>query len=113
EIVKAECGILESNSPDVVRAKLKRALPEDAQDRPWLLARLGPLVGLAGDPVAQEEAFMAWRSFLEGLAAAGPGVRVVGDLQWADPALLAFIEHLADWAEGVPLLVLCTTWSEL
>jgi class 3 adenylate cyclase len=42
EIVKAECGILESDSPDEVGAKLERALPEEAQDRPWLLARLGP-----------------------------------------------------------------------
>jgi predicted ATPase len=35
------------------------------------------------------------------------------DLHWADPALLAFLEHLADWAEGVPLLLLCTARPEL
>jgi tetratricopeptide (TPR) repeat protein len=34
-------------------------------------------------------------------------------LHWADPALLAFLEHLADWAEGVPLLLLCTARPEL
>jgi class 3 adenylate cyclase len=113
EIVKAECGILESDSPDEVRAKLERAIPEAEQDRSWLLARLGPLVGIAGEPVAQEESFTAWRRFLEGLAAAGPAVVVVEDLHWADPALLAFLEHLADWAEGVPLLVLCTARPEL
>ena len=38
---------------------------------------------------------------------------VFEDLHWADPALLAFLEHLADWAEGVPLLVLCTARPEL
>jgi predicted ATPase/class 3 adenylate cyclase len=113
EIVKAECGILESDSPDEVRAKLERAVAEDAQDRSWLLARLGPLVGLTGEPAAQEESFTAWRRFLEGLAASGPCVLVFEDLQWADPALLAFLEHLADWAEGVPLLVLCTARPEL
>jgi class 3 adenylate cyclase/tetratricopeptide (TPR) repeat protein len=113
EIVKAECGILESDSPDEARAKLERALPDDAQDRPWLLARLGPLVGFTGEPAAQEESFTAWRRFLEGLAATGPAVVVFEDLQWADPALLAFLEHLADWAEGVPLLVLCTARPEL
>src|SRR6478736_2353932 len=43
EIVKAESGILESDSPDEVRGKLERAVAEDAEDRPWLLARLGPL----------------------------------------------------------------------
>ena len=113
EIVKAECGILESDSLDAVRAKLERAVPEDAQDRPWLLARLGPLVGLSGEPAAQEESFTAWRRFCEGLAADEPTVLVFEDLHWADPALLAFLEHLADWAEGVPLLVLCTARPEL
>jgi class 3 adenylate cyclase len=113
EIVKAEGGILESDSPDEVRAKLERAVPEDAQDRPWLLARLGPLVGLTGEPAAQEESFTAWRRFLEQLAADGPAVLVFEDLHWADPALLAFMEHLADWAEGVPLLLLCTARPEL
>jgi predicted ATPase/class 3 adenylate cyclase len=113
EIVKAECGILESDPPEEVRAKLERALPEDVQDRAWLLARLGPLVGLTGEPAAQEESFTAWRRFLEGLAADRPAVLVFEDLHWADRALLAFLEHLADWAEGVPLLVLCTTRPEL
>lgn len=113
EIVKAECGILESDSPDEVRAKLERAIPDTAPDRPWLLARLGPLVGLAGEPVAQEESFTAWRRFLEQLAVDGPVVLVFEDLHWADPALLAFLEHLADWAEGVSLLVLCTARPEL
>jgi class 3 adenylate cyclase/tetratricopeptide (TPR) repeat protein len=113
EIVKAECGILESDSPDEVRGKLERAVPEDVQDRPWLLARLGALVGLTGEPAAQEESFTAWRHFLEGLAADRPAVLVFEDLHWADPALLAFLEHLADWAEGVPLLALCTARPEL
>jgi class 3 adenylate cyclase/tetratricopeptide (TPR) repeat protein len=113
EIVKAECGILESDSPEVAEAKLVRAVPEGAQDRPWLLARLGPLVGIPGEPAAQEESFTAWRRFLEGLATSGPAVLVVEDLHWADPALLAFLEHLADWAEGVPLFVLCTARPEL
>lgn len=113
EIVKAEGGILESDSPDEVRAKLERVVPEDAQDRPWLLARLGPLVGLTGEPAAQEESFTAWRRFLEQLAADDPAVLVFEDLHWADPALPAFLEHLADWAEGVPLLLLCTARPEL
>jgi class 3 adenylate cyclase/tetratricopeptide (TPR) repeat protein len=113
EIVKAECGILESDPPDEVRAKLERAVAVDAQDRPWLLARLGPLVGLTGEPAAQEESFTAWRRFLEQLAGDRPAVLVFEDLHWADPALLAFLQHLADWAEGVPLLVLCTARPEL
>jgi hypothetical protein len=38
---------------------------------------------------------------------------VLEDLHWADDALLSFVEHLADWSDGVPLLVLCTARPEL
>ena len=113
EIVKAECGILESDSPQEAGAKLERALPEDDPDLPWLRARLAPLVGAGGEPAAKEESFTAWRRFLEWLAADGPTVLVFEDLHWADPALLSFLEHLADWSEGVPLLLLCSARPEL
>jgi class 3 adenylate cyclase/tetratricopeptide (TPR) repeat protein len=113
EIVKAECGILESDSPQKAESKLEGALPEDDPDRSWLRARLAPLVGLPAEPASQEESFTAWRRVLETWAAARETVLVFEDLHWADDALLAFLEHLADWAEGVPLLVLCTARPEL
>ena len=111
--MKAECGILESDSPEEAAAKLERALPEDDRDRAWLKARLAPLVGAPAEPASQEESFTAWRRCLESWAAGRETVLVFEDLHWADPALLSFLEHLADWAEGVPLLVLCTARPEL
>jgi predicted ATPase/class 3 adenylate cyclase len=113
EIVKAECGILESDTPEEALSKLDQAIPEQEPDRAWLKARLAPLVGAGGEPAAQEESFTAWRRFLDGLAAQKPTVLVVDDLQWADEPMLAFVEHLADWSEGVPLLLLCTARPEL
>jgi class 3 adenylate cyclase/tetratricopeptide (TPR) repeat protein len=113
EIVKAECGILESDTPAQAAAKLERAVAEDDPDRAWLLARLAPLVGAPAEPAGQEETFAAWRRFCESLAAERTTVLVFEDLHWADDALLAFLEHLADWAEGVPLLLLCTARPEL
>ena len=113
EIVKAQCGILESDTPVQAAAKLERAVAEGDPDRTWLLARLAPLVGAPAEPAGQEESFAAWRRFCEGLAAERTTVLVFEDLHWADPALLAFLEHLADWAEGVPLLLLCTARPEL
>ena len=38
---------------------------------------------------------------------------VFEDLHWADDALLDFVDHLVDWASGVPLLVLGTARPEL
>ena len=113
EIVKAECGILESDSPDEAEAKLEQALPADDPDRAWLKARLAPLVGAGGEPASQEESFTAWRRFLESWArGAGDGARLRGPAL-GGRRLLSFLEHLADWAQGVPLLVLCTARPEL
>ena len=38
---------------------------------------------------------------------------VFEDLHWADDNLLDFVDHLVDWATGVPLLVVCTARPEL
>ena len=70
-------------------------------------------MGAPAEPASQEESFTAWRRFLESWAEERPTVLVFEDLHWADEALLSFLEHLADWAEGVPLLVLCTARPEL
>ena len=84
EVVKAECGILESDSPTEAAAKLDRALPADDPDRAWLKARLSPLVGAPAEPASQEESYTAWRRFLESLAERGPTVLCFEDLHWAD-----------------------------
>src|SRR5580765_6159820 len=74
EIVKAECGILDSDSPAEAEAKLGRALPVDEQDSVWLKARLAALVGAPSESASQEESFTAWRRFLEALNPQGPTV---------------------------------------
>jgi tetratricopeptide (TPR) repeat protein len=114
EIVKAEAGILESDSAEVATAKLDAAISPEERERQWLLQRLSPLVGVeAASPAERQELFTAWRRYLEALAAARQTVLVFEDIHWADEPLLAFLEHLAEWAEGVPLLVLCTARPEL
>jgi class 3 adenylate cyclase len=113
EIVKAEAGILESDSAEVAAAKLEAALSPDDPERQWLLQRLAPLVGLEAAPAERQELFTAWRRYFEGLAAVGPRVLVFEDLHWADEALLAFLEYLVEWSQGVPLLVVCAARPEL
>ena len=113
ELVKAHAGIFESDSPEIAAAKLEEMLP-DVEERDWLKARLLPLLGVdAGESASREESFHAWRRFLEAVAADGPAVVVVEDLHWADAALLDFLSYFAEWAEGVPLLLLCTARPEL
>jgi predicted ATPase len=61
----------------------------------------------------RDEAFAAWRRFVEGLAEDRPLVLVFEDLHWADEDLLDFVDHLVEWATGVPLLVVATARPEL
>lgn len=112
EIVKAEAGILESDTAMVAGEKLDAVVPADHPDASWLRARLRPLAGLEAPEAAREENFAAWRAFLELLAEDSPVVLVFEDLHWADDALLAFLEHLADYAQGVSLLLVATARPE-
>jgi class 3 adenylate cyclase/tetratricopeptide (TPR) repeat protein len=113
EIVKAHAGILESDQAAVAEVKLEAVLPEGAE-RPWFRQRLLPLLGIEATSSAErQELFTAWRRFLEQMAEDNPTVLVFEDLHWADDAMLAFLEHLADRAEGVPLLVIGTSRPEL
>ena len=119
EIVKAQAGILETDSADEARDKLAGMLTAVAEpaEVAWLETRLRPLVGLSAETDLggdrRTESFAAWRQFFEALAAERPLVLVFEDLHWADDDLLDFVDELADWVEGVPLLVLCTARPEL
>jgi class 3 adenylate cyclase/tetratricopeptide (TPR) repeat protein len=118
EIVKAQAGILESDSGEQAEGKLRRAVVQvlpDAAEARWIEDQLRPLAGLTSDlaPNRPGESFAAWRRFLEVLGEQRPLVLVFEDLHWADDALLDFIDQLVDRATNVPLLVLVTARPEL
>jgi predicted ATPase/class 3 adenylate cyclase len=117
EIVKAQAGILETDSEGEAEEKLSAAVgaavpPEDVA---WTTSHLRPLAGIddEGARGEQGEAFTAWRGFLEGIADQSPLVLVFEDLHWADEGLLDFVDHLADWASRVPMLIVGTARPEL
>jgi class 3 adenylate cyclase/tetratricopeptide (TPR) repeat protein len=119
EIVKAEAGITERDTAEEREQKLADTvsrLAADAGEARWVSRHLRPLAGLAGESGAAEragETFAAWRRFFEALAGERPTVLVFEDLHWADEGLLDFIEHLVQWADRVPLLVVVTARPEL
>ncbi len=112
EIVKAQAGILESDDVQTAREKLAAACSDE-----WVLSHLQPLVGVAGEMDESRdrrvEAFSAWRRFFETLAEERPLVLVFEDLHWADDALLDFVDYLAEWVSGVPVLLVATARPEL
>jgi class 3 adenylate cyclase/tetratricopeptide (TPR) repeat protein len=115
EMVKAQAGILETDTDEDVEAKLARTVEQLIdEDAEWVLSHLRPLVGQAGDAAgSQDEAFVAWRRFFEALAEQHALVLMFEDIHWADDGLLDFIEHLADWVRDVPILILCTARLDL
>ena len=117
-IVKAQAGILESDGAREANEKLSDAVDaivEEATEREWIRHRLAPLIGAEShtEGVDRAEAFSAWRRFLETMATTYPLVIAIEDLHWADGAMLEFIEHVADWSGGLPILILCTARPEL
>ncbi len=125
EIVKAEAGILETDTAERVDRKLSQAvghaLANDPGAAAWVTGHLRLLLGAGKDEPLQagrqEEAFAAWRRFLYGMAAHRPLVLVIEDLHSADDALLDFLESLADPAGRpagpIPLLVVLAGRPEL
>ncbi len=116
EIVAAQAGILETDDQVALSAKLDVALTEtDPSLRRWMRDRLAPLVGLetTAEPPQQEEAFTAWRRFLESIARRRPLVLVFEDIHWADEGLVAFLRHLPAHAAGLPITLIVTARPEL
>ena len=118
EMVKAQAGILETDSAEEAAAKLSTSLRQllDESEADWVERHLGTLVGLETEELKGDhraEAFTAWRRFFESMAEERPLVLVFEDLHWADDGLLDFVDHLVDWAGGVPILVVGTARPEL
>jgi class 3 adenylate cyclase/tetratricopeptide (TPR) repeat protein len=116
EIVRAHAGIRETDDQASISEKLDGVLVEpDPELRAWMRDRLAPLVGLRTDalPPSQEEAFAAWRRFLESLAAQGPAVIVVEDLHWADQGLVRFLVDFVEHPATLPLLLVVAARPEI
>jgi class 3 adenylate cyclase/tetratricopeptide (TPR) repeat protein len=120
EMIKAQAGILETDSSEETATKLSRTIAPliaDAADARRVESHLRPLLGLETDEVIRGdrrgEAFAAWRRFFEALAEQGPLILIFEDLHFADDGLLDFVDYLVEWASGVPLLVVGTARPEL
>jgi class 3 adenylate cyclase/tetratricopeptide (TPR) repeat protein len=117
EMVRTRAQILEGEDPESSREKLATCLAQhlpDPDERAWVQPRLANLLGLEERVDSdRQDLFAAWRLFLERLAESGPVVLLFEDLQWADQALLAFVEYLLEWSASQRLFVVALSRPEL
>jgi class 3 adenylate cyclase/tetratricopeptide (TPR) repeat protein len=126
EVLRAECGIYESDSSEEAWQKLRSYVAElmgqesSASDREAAL--IGRLLGVdvpaelvphEDDPERMREAFLgALRRGIEAIAMRHPFVIAFEDIHWADDGMLDAIEHLAQWVRA-PLMLVCLARDEL
>ena len=121
EIVKAQAGVLEQDTPRRSRRRSDQAV-EDTLAEPGDEARvethLLALVGLAGESAARrgspERGIRRLAPLPRGARRAATARRSsFEDIHWADESLLDFVDELVDWVTDVPLLVVATARPEL
>ncbi|MGH2971765.1 MAG: AAA family ATPase, partial [Gaiellaceae bacterium] len=110
EMARERFRIAEGEDATSAREKLSTALTEfvlDDEERQWIEPRLAHLLGLEDDRQVREkeDLFGAWRLFFERLSESAPVVLVFEDVQWADAALLEFVEYLLEWSRNHKIFV--------
>ena len=116
QVIRVRCAV--EGSPalvplvEMLRTRdLEADIPAGVPERDRILRDLtGMTAGVAG---SVEETFWALRRFVEVLASDAPVVMVIDDIHWADALLIDFIEHLAEWVRGAPVLMVALARSEL
>ncbi|MGZ6213943.1 MAG: ATP-binding protein [Candidatus Limnocylindria bacterium] len=117
EMVRRRARISEGTEAELARRQLARTLDElvpDTAERRWIGPRLATLLD-PGLPIEfdRDELFAAWRRFFEWVSEWAPALLIFEDLQWAEPALLDFIDHLATWSRAHPILIVTLARPEL
>ena len=116
QMLRRRIRVDEGSPPAIARRQLRAAVDEfasDAAERRWIEPRLATL--LERDETAafdRDELFAAWRRFFERVSDRMPVVLAFEDFQWAEPGLVAFVEHLATWTRDRPILIVTVARPE-
>jgi class 3 adenylate cyclase/tetratricopeptide (TPR) repeat protein len=117
EMVRMRCRITEDEAADSALRKLRAVVEDfipDAEERTFVEPRLQHLLGLADRTAPdREDLFSAWRLFFERMAERGPVLLLFEDLQWADTALVEFVDYLLEWSRGFPIFVITLARPEV
>src|SRR6266542_4499564 len=110
EMVRGRVGIVEGEDRASATVKLHETVERymsDPEDRRFAEPRLAHLIGLEERTAPDKtDLFAGWRLFFERLASSDPVFMLFEDLQWADPSLVEFIDHLLEWSRSFPIFVM-------
>ncbi len=90
-----------------------RRIVEDEEHARQIAEQVSSALGSGEGADSGEDTFWALRRFLEALARKQPLIAIFEDIHWAEPRLLDFVEHVADWSRDAPMLVLCLSRPDL
>jgi class 3 adenylate cyclase/tetratricopeptide (TPR) repeat protein len=90
-----------------------RGLLADDDRADQIADRIAAALGAEERGGSGEETFWAFRRLLEAIAGERPLVLLVDDIHWAEPTLLDLLEYVASFSSGFPIMLLCSTRSEL
>jgi class 3 adenylate cyclase/tetratricopeptide (TPR) repeat protein len=125
EIFKSAAGIMRSDDPEMVAAKLDTFLEglatEDLDELRTIAAALSNLIGIPTTPrgtyasseISQAELHWGIRRALQLLATERPTAVVIEDLHWAEPTLLELIAYVAGEDAEAPLMLVCSARPDL
>ena len=116
EMVRGRCGLAESDDETTTRVQVTKTIAEfvdEPSERAWIESSLLTLLGVGDGSTPAEQLFPAWRSFFEHIARRGTTLLVFEDLQWADPGVLAFIDHVMSWSQDLPICMVTLSRQEL
>ncbi len=116
EMVRGRCGLAESDDEATTRARVAEQVTKfvsEPAERAWVESSLLTLLGVGDVSTPSEQLFPAWRTFFERIARQGTTLLVFEDLQWADAGLLAFIDHVMNWSQDLPICIVTLARPEL
>ena len=117
EMVRKRAGLAETDDTQTTRERIAETLLEyvpDETERRWIEPRLLQLLGIEeGRGGEREEVFAAWRTFFERVSDKGPTIMAFEDLEFSDPGMLDFIDHVLEWSRAHPIFILALARPEL
>jgi class 3 adenylate cyclase/tetratricopeptide (TPR) repeat protein len=112
EALRGAADIRDEDPRDVALSKLS-SLASGDPDRETVAEVVATAIGLTAGGVSAEEISWGFRRMLTRMAAWGPLVLTLDDLQWAATALLDLIEEVVEGLGGVPLMIVGMARPEL